>query len=67
MHEIKKANEIKTGLFETKNKKVLESVIGQLSDGIWENSKKWRNIGKQPGRKMYQLMKLFLMLAIFVI
>lgn len=31
--------EIKTGLFETKDKKVLESVIGQLSDGIWENSR----------------------------
>ena len=31
--------EIRTGLFEVNEKKVLESVIGQLSDGIWENSR----------------------------
>lgn len=39
--------EIKTGLFGKKNLDILESVIGQLSDGIWENSpaaeKYWRN------------------------
>ena len=34
--------EIKTGLFEVNDKKVLESVMGQLSDGIWENSKEMK-------------------------
>ena len=43
-----KKMELRTGLFDEKDYKILESVMGQLSDGIWENSrpmeKYWRNI-----------------------
>lgn len=49
---------IDTGLTGNKNKEILSSVIGQLSDGMWENSprmdKYWRFVDvKDKGGKIY--------------
>lgn len=47
-YKIKDGRRVETGLSGKKNDEILNSVIGQMSDGIWENSPRmdryWRNV-----------------------
>ena len=47
-YEDKRERKIPTGLTDDRAKDIINAVVGQLSDGIWENSpqmeKYWRNL-----------------------